>query len=159
FDCERVKGQTTASFKGDIVLNRASTARIDCFAEWEDYGDRKPQKRQAQVFSVAQLKPVLTNPHLSGASPIARREVVEHNELLLLKCPRIGMGRKTNEDVSIDGVSFDFKDERARLVTSRLESKSRFGSDFAPKESPLKRSQKRTSRWVPASRPPKPPVV
>jgi hypothetical protein len=164
------RGDTVAEFGGDIELHRASSARLDCTAQWEEVSDNtgsKPSrtKRQHQMFHVDVAAAVLLQPDLfdsggmqligAGAAP----ELPLDNDLVLLRANRTCLGRTSNPDIDGTSKHFDFEDARARLLQFSLKATSRFVHDFPKTQSHVRDTDRPTSRWLMATLPPKKPEV
>jgi hypothetical protein len=162
FEAEREAPRATAvDFAGDIEVHRASTAKLDCVAEWDEYTDEvgarwQKTRHSAPMFSIAALSPVLAQPDAS------RPELAPDNDLVSLDvAPKpLARGRQRNEDLGATAKRYDFGDAKARHVHFRLRAASRFGADFASGVADaVRESGPTTSRWVRATVAPAKPEV
>lgn len=158
-------GQTIATFKGDIEFHRASTVRLECFAQWQEFDDQVASSLQKQtqrhsLFTLEAIPPALRGEESDPALD---------QDLLLLHGERTTLEGGINVDLQAHFadpnkeqwlLQYDFLDARARLVTFDLRATSRFLKHLSKDEQDLySDSGPQTSRWVKATKPPAPPVI
>jgi len=173
------KGATVAEFRGDIEIQRASTERIDCFAEWDEVTDeigtmpltthqRQPMFRADNMPIVLESAPTLDR----GKVPLqrdahanlvygaeSRPDLAPDNDLLMLDETRSGIGRMRNLDFSGVVPHYDFGDTKARLLAFSLRAASRYANDFPKMNNHARESEAAESRWLKATLPPAKPQV
>ena len=154
------RGETVCKFAGDIEFHRASTARLECIAAWDEVTDEQGTifQRNHQRHPMFSIEPIV------GALDFPNKDITSElppdNDLLLLKENRTSVGRVDNEDIQNRVLHYDFGDAKARLVNFSLRATSRFLKDFPENRlSKVRETGPETSRWVKATMPPAPPVV
>ncbi len=180
FEVDRkARGATVAEFRGDIEMHRASTERVDCFAEWNDISDEIGTRwvqspKQHPMFHVDNLVGVLESAPTLGHGmvpvgvdqeeqtvfgPASTLDLAPDNDLLMLDPTRPAIGRMRNQDFGTTVPHFDFGDAKARLVTFHLRAASRYARDFSERTGTSRDSEVLESRWLNATLPPSKPQV
>ncbi|MFL9897896.1 hypothetical protein PQR71_06940 [Paraburkholderia fungorum] len=171
FEIYREPGQTKASFRGELRLDRPSTARVEASAHWIDNPQQAmlpanrriyvavPKVTSAHLFALKDVAVVAQD--VSGSPPLhpmSAKLTAEQRLQRLDACMTIRQGDLS--DVTPVAEDYDFMDTRARAVDVEFSAVSRYAEEFANLKPEQTRVNSERKRFVVlGTRRPDPPEI
>lgn len=164
FRLAREPGRSDAVLRGDLRIDRQSTARVDIALSWKDFTDRienpaPVQESKNAVVTIDHLPAMLKKSLDAAPNSRAYPDQAPDHDLILLDGVRSQLGRIANEDLGERRLTVGFGDGRARVVDLKAVAQSRFAAEFPKNAHALSEAGVITQMVCPATVVPPPPNV